>query len=143
MYIIDQESVSKIMGKVPITVFYDNLYEYIMSTIHMINYFDNNEPVMSNFKESPPTFCLNTIGIMDISTNTESLFYPVDNVRETRYYYFINGNQLNTDGDLHDLIDKQINSKVQENMSIMFGIYQSNFSESYCYIVTKSPYIQK
>ena len=143
MYLLEQESISKILGKVPITVFYDKLYDYIMSTIHMINFFDNNETVMSNFKDSPATYCLNTIGVMDIDSGVESLFYPVDNIRETRYYYFINSEQLNTDGDLHDLIDKQINSKVEENMSVMFGIYQSTFSQNYCYIVSKSPDIQK
>jgi len=143
MYILDQDSISKIMGKVPITVFYDKLYEYISSTIHMINFLDNSEPIMSSLKESPPTYCLNTIGVMDLKSGIESWFYPLDQVRETRYYYCINKEQLNTDGDLLDLINEQINSKIQENVSMMLGIFPSGYQQNYCYIVSKSPHIQK
>lgn len=143
MYILDQESISKIMGKVPITSFYDKLYEVISSTIHMINVLENSEPAMTNIQDSPDTYCINTVGVMNLVDGEENLFYSLDFIRESRYYYCINKDQLNTDGDLLGLINDQIDSKIEENVNIMFGVYPINYKENYCYVICKSPYTQK
>jgi hypothetical protein len=142
-FILEYDTLVKTIGKVPLTKVKDELYTYICSTIHMINFLDNNEPVMSNYQDTPVTYCINTIGIMDFKTSEENKFFLLDNVREKRYYYCINDKQLNTDGELFDTINNQIDSKIEENCNIMFGVYSSNYNENYCYVVYKSPYIQK
>ncbi len=80
---------------------------------------------------------------MSFDDGEENKLFLLDNVREKRYYYCINDNKLNTDGELFDTINKQIDSKIEENCSIMFGVYSSNYDVNYCYVVYKSPYIQK
>ena len=143
MFIFEYDTLVKTIGKVPLTQVKDKLHETICSTIHMINFLDNNEPVMSNYQETPVTYCLNTIGIMKFDDGEENKLFLLDNVREKRYYYCINDSKLNTDGELFDTINKQIDSKIEENCSIMFGVYSSNYDVNYCYVVYKSPYIQK
>jgi hypothetical protein len=143
MYIFEYENIIKTIGKVPLTQVQSKIGETICSTIHMVNFLDHNEPVMSNYQETPVTYCINSIGIMDFDNAEEKKFYELDNVREKRYYYCINEKQLDTDGDLFDLINKQIDSKIEENTSIMYGVYPTQFEQNYCYVVYKSPYIQK
>ena len=142
MYILEYESLVKMIGKVPITQVQSKIYETVCNTVHMINFLDNNDPVMSNFQEMPETYCINTLAMMDVSTGEEKLLYDLDNVREKRYYYCINQKQLETDNELFDKVNTQINSKFEENTNIMFGIYSSQYSDNYCYVVHKSPYIQ-
>jgi len=143
MYVFEYDQLLKTIGKVPITQVKDKLYFTISSTIHMINFLDNNEPVMSNFQDMPVTYCINTIGLMDFAKGEESKFFPLDNVREKRYYYCINENQLNNDGELFDLISNQIDTKLEDNTTTMFGVYPTKYDTNYCYVVYKSPYIQK
>jgi hypothetical protein len=143
MFIFEYDILVKTIGKVPLTQVKDKLHTHICSNIHMINFLDNNEPVMSNYQETPVTYCINTIGLMNFDDGEENKFFMLDNVREKRYYYCINDKQLNTDGELFDTISNQIDSKIEENCSIMFGVYSSNYDVNYCYVVYKSPYIQK
>jgi hypothetical protein len=143
MFIIEYDSIVKMIGKVPITQVQKKIYNFVSSTLHMINFLDNNEPIMSNFQETPATYCINTIGIMDFSGAVENKLFLLDNAREKRYYYCINEKQLNTDGELFDKINSQIDSKIEENTSIMFGIYPIKYDENYCYVIYKSPHIQK
>lgn len=143
MYIFDYDAIIKLVGKVPLTQIQNKFSETLCSTIHMINFLDHNEPVMSNYQETPTTYCLNTIGIMKFDDGEENKLYELDNIREKRYYYCINEKQLDTDGELFDLINNQINSKIEENTNIMYGVYPTQFDQNYCYVVYKSPYIQK
>lgn len=143
MYIFEQDMLSKTIGKAPLTQVKDKTYSYISYTIHMINFFDNAEPIMSNYQETPVTYCINTIGIMDFATGQENKLFSLDDIREKRYYYCINEEQLNSDNELFDLINGQIDSKIEENCSIMFGVYPSSHKVNYCYVIYKSPYIQK
>lgn len=143
MYILEYDSIVKMIGKVPIVQVQNKIYQLVCSTIHMINFLSNNEPVMSNFQETPVTYSISTIGIMNFSDGSENKLFLLDNIREKRYLYCINENQLSNDGELFDIINTQIDSKIEENTSIMFGIYPSKYDENYCYVIYKSPYIQK
>ena len=143
MYIITYEDVVKMVGKIPIIGYYDKLNTVIADTIHMINFLDHNDPVLGNELESLPTYCINTIGIMDVDSGNESLFFDLDECREKRYYYCINDKQLQTDGDLFDKITNQMEDKIEEFVKNSFGVYSTSFDKNYCYIVKKSPHIQR
>ena len=143
MYIITYEDVVRMVGKIPIIGYYDKLNTVIADTIHMINFLDHNNPVLGNELESLPTYCINTIGIMDVDSGNESLFFDLDECREKRYYYCINDKQLQTDGDLFDKITNQMEDKTKEFVKNSFGVYSTSFDKNYCYIVKKSPHIQR
>lgn len=143
MYIITYEDVVRMVGKIPIIGYYDKLNTVIADTIHMINFLDHNDPVLGNELESLPTYCINTIGIMDVDSGNESLFFDLDECREKRYYYCINDKQLQTDGDLFDKITNQMEDKTKEFVKNSFGVYSTSFDKNYCYIVKKSPHIQR
>lgn len=143
MYILDYHSIIKMMGKVPLTQVQSKFSETVCSIVHMINFIEHNEPVMSNYQETPVTYCIKSIGIMDFKSGEENKLFSLDDIREKRYYYCINEKQLDSDDELFDLINTQINSKIEENCNIMFGVYASSYDVNLCYVVYKSPYIQK
>jgi hypothetical protein len=143
MYIINYEDVAKTVGKIPIIGYYDKLNTVIVDTIHMINFFDHNEAIIGNEFESLPTYCINSIGIMNADTGVESMFFNLDECREKRYYYSINNKQLQTDGELFDKLSDQMESKSEEFVKNSFGVYSNSFDKNYCYIVKKSPHIQR
>jgi hypothetical protein len=141
-YVISYEMVAKMVGKIPIVGYYDKLNTVIADTIHMLNYLDHIEGSMDTFMDMPTTYCMKTIGLMDIDTGVENLFYDLDEVRDKRYYYSINEEQLNNDGDLFDSINQQVEESITDITKAMFGVYPSQYKENYCYVVYSSPHIQ-
>ena len=141
-YVISYEMVAKMVGKIPIVGYYDKLNTVIADTIHMLNYLDHIEGSMDTFMDMPTTYCMKTIGLMDIDTGVENLFYDLDEVRDKRYYYSINEQQLNNDGDLFDSINQQVEESITDITKAMFGVYPSQYKENYCYVVYSSPHIQ-
>jgi hypothetical protein len=141
-YVISYEMVAKMVGKIPIVGYYDKLNEVIADTVHMLNYLDHNDSVMDTFNDTYPTYCIKTVGIMDINKGTENLFYVLDDIRDKRYYYYINDEQLKSDGELFDSITEQIEDKITDLAKAMFGVYPSQYKDNYCYVVYSSPHIQ-
>lgn len=143
MFVINYEMVAKLVGKIPIIGYYEKLNETIANVIHMLNYFDHNDSIMDNFSDPYTTYCIKTIGMMDIKSGDESLFYNLDEVRDKRYYYYMNEEQLKTDGELFDNITKQAENKLEELAKAMFGVYSSQYKDNVCYVIHSSPHIQK
>ena len=81
--------------------------------------------------------------MMDIKSGDESLFYNLDEVRDKRYYYYMNDEQLKTDGELFDKITQQAENKIEELAKTMFGVYSSQYKDNVCYVIHSSPHIQK
>lgn len=142
MSIADLKMVSEIVGKVPLKERQDKIYSMFATSYYMKNMFENIESAYEKIIETPPTYCITSLGMMDFNSGEETLFYPIDEVREKVYYYYINKETLNDDTELFDKIEQQISNKFSENVTISFAIYESPHEESVVYIEHKSPYIQ-
>lgn len=142
MSIADLKLVSEIVGKVSLKERQDKIYFTFATSYYMKNMFENVESVYEKIIDTPPTYCITSLGIMDFDSGEETLFFPIDNVREKVYYYYINKEMLNDDTELFDKIEQQISNKFSENVTISFAIYESPHEESVVYIEHKSPYIQ-
>lgn len=142
MSIADLKLVSEIVGKVPLKERQDKIFSTFATSYYMKNMFENIESAYEKIIDTPPTYCITSLGIMDFDSGEENLFFPIDNVREKVYYYYINKETLNDDTELFDKIEQQISSKFSENVTISFAIYESPHEESAVYIEHKSPYIQ-
>jgi hypothetical protein len=142
MSIVDLKLVSDIVGKVSLKERQDKIYSTFAASYYMKNMFENIESAYEKIIETPPTYCITSLGIMNFESGEETLFYPIDNVREKVYYYYINKETLNDDTELFEKIEEQINNKFSENVTISFAIFESPHSDSVVYIEHKSPYIQ-
>jgi hypothetical protein len=79
---------------------------------------------------------------MDLESGIENLFYPLDEIREKRYNYYINKEELDSDLELSEHIEEQIGNKFQENLKISYAIYESTLEDSTVFVEAKTPYIQ-
>lgn len=142
MFMIDTKKVSDIIGKVALKDRQIKIYDAIAYAYYMKNMFDNIQPVVDNVVDTPQTYCIKTLGIMDLESGVENLFYPLDELREKRYNYYINKEELDSDLELSEHIEQQINEKFQENLKISYAIYESSLEQSSVFIEAKTPYIQ-
>ena len=79
---------------------------------------------------------------MDFETGIEKNFFPLDNIREKSYNYYIVKQELEEDTDLFDHIEQQINTKFSEEQKVSYHIFESNLDSTTVFVEYKSPYIQ-
>ena len=143
VYLISNPEVENIIGSVPIMGYHETLNEFIVSTIHMINIFNNSEPIMGSQSAPGDSRRVCTVGIYDIEKDEEKLFFSLDSVREMRYIYAVGESVLREDGGLHKKIVSQMKGKSSdETPNVSFGVYPTNYEETYGYVLAYSPNIQ-
>lgn len=139
IYLVDNSKVEENLGNVPVIGYYDRLNSMIVSSLHMINVYNHIEPIVNTFSKPLAGRRISTIGFYDTENNENKLFYSLDNVGEMRYYYAINKEKLETDGDILKKIREQIKSETETS----YGIFSTNYDQDYVYTVANSSEIQR
>ena len=83
------------------------------------------------------------VSLKIVENNDEKPFFSLDNILEKHYYYGINKQALETDGNLMSGIKnkmKEINSSGQRGS---YGVYETSYEQNYGYSIFFSQKIQK
>jgi len=128
--LVDNSSVSDIVGEVSIVDYYISINQTIAPAIHFLNVFNNSKPVMSTFYPFAPTSRIRTVGIVSVETGEEKMFFSLDSKTETRYYYAIGGQSLKEDATLNNKIRNQVREKDERTS---FGIFETDYDNNFCY----------
>lgn len=139
MYLVDNSKVEKTLGNVPVIGYYDKLNNMIVSTLHMVNVYNHIGSVVDTFSKPMVGRRISTIGFYDTKNNENNLFYLLDNVGEVRYYYAINREKLETDGD----ILKKVREQIKGDTETSYGIFATNYEQDYVYTIAHSSEIQR
>jgi len=142
IYLISNRELEKIIGEIPIVGYFNKLNETIVSTLHMIHVFKNDEAIIGGI-ENPRDVCrISTFGIFDPEKNTEKMFFPLDKLRDICYIYGINNEKLQSDGALFRTIVDHAKQKVSETMAVSYAIFETSYENDITYCLAHASYIQ-
>ena len=139
LYLISNPQLENVLGDVPIIGYNDKLNNLVVSTFHMINVYNNNDPIVKNYSDYKENTRISTIGISTLE-NEKNLFFFLDNVKEMRYYYAINRKKLETDGTLMRKITENV--KNEKDIDVSYGVYATDYADDYVYCVANASMIQ-
>tara|TARA_Y100000310_G_scaffold176873_1_gene176995 strand:- start:620 stop:1468 length:849 start_codon:yes stop_codon:yes gene_type:complete len=141
IFLFENSSLEKMISNLTIANFYDKINDHIVPIIHMINVFDKTEPVMTSFSAIAPTSRICTIGTVDFSSGEEKMFFPLDTVREKRYYCGVNEEALENDSSVLGEIKKHLRL-MPEDVRTSFSIYPTSYKDNFTYVVYYTSEIQ-
>lgn len=145
--LVNNETLSGIIGPVPILKYWNTLNTLIASTYHMINVFDHSRPVFTTLSNRINTARITTLGHYPWTTegeNEEKMFFSLDFPREKRYYYAVPQTMLEEDENLMTIIQKQVKDAVEhDKMKVGYAIYSTEYDQPYVYCEGYSTLIQK
>tara|TARA_R110000824_G_scaffold5923_1_gene27028 strand:- start:1685 stop:2518 length:834 start_codon:yes stop_codon:yes gene_type:complete len=139
IYLISNTVLEDNIGGAPVVGYFDRLNEVVVSTMHMINVYNHNDPVNSTFSEPEDIRRISTIGLADLEKNEKKWFFSLDNVEEMRYYYAINMKELENNSELFKIIRDQ----VKEDTKAGYSIYSTNYEQNFVYTVAYTSEIQR
>jgi hypothetical protein len=143
MLIVDNNRVQKTLDSISIMNYFEKMNELIASTVHMINVYKNIKPVYENKLEKSVSCRVGTIGLYEFESSENKVMFDLDFPRYKRYFYCINEEKLNNDGDLLNIISSQMKEQVSsDETNVSFGIYATNYENDYVYSIWYSNKIQ-
>jgi hypothetical protein len=141
IFLFKNSNLESLIDNLTVTEFYDKINEYVVAAVHMVNVFDNTKPVMSSFSGLSSTSRICAFGTFDLRSGEEKMFFPLDNIREKRYYIGVSKKTLETDASLLSQIKKHV-KPASENIKSSFSIYSTDYEENFAYVLCYTPEIQ-
>ena len=144
VYLVDNTAVEKSIGDISIVGYYQTLNQAVVNTLHMINVFENSEPVIGNFTTPADISRIATVGVVNLEDEEEeeNWFYALTNVRDVVYYYGIGHEDLKNDGTLFRKINNFVKSKIEDNVNVSYGVFETGYEQKYCYCIQYSSVVQ-
>ena len=144
VFLVDNYKLSDIIGPVPIMKFWDSINNLLATTYHMLNVFQNTQPVITTQTKRINTARVSTFGLLDSENNQEKVFFSLDIPREKSYYYGIPKKQLEEDANLMEVIRRNLKSNIEhEKIKITYSVYSTDYNELIAYCEKSSTLIQQ
>ena len=144
VFLVDNSKLSDIIGPVPIMKFWDSINNLLATTYHMLNVFQNTQPVMTTQTKRIDTARTSTFGLLDSKNNKEKMFFSLDIPREKSYYYGVPKKQLEEDANLMEVIRQNLKSNIEhEKIKITYSVYSTDYNELIAYCEKSSTLIQQ
>ena len=143
IYVVSNKSVESVVGDVSIINYWDEINNIISSTCHMVNVFENTEPLLTNSSTSKQTVKIGTFGVVNFETEKEKLFYDLRFPRLKNYFYGVNKEALEGDKKILHKIRTFVESKSTDACDSGFLIYSTDYDDNYVYSVHLASFIQE
>ena len=133
MYVVENKNVESILDNISITDYWKNINHAIANTYHMINYFDNTEPLLSTFSSLGKTSKIATFSVVNFDTLKEKCFYDLQKPRFKRYFFGVNKRTMQNEKDLLQKIREFVKEQTDENTHSSFSFYSTDYEHNYVY----------
>ena len=134
--------VEEAMGEVPIIGYKETLYQYIVSSLNLINYFEHSEPVLSVDSDAVNWSRIMTISMISLDESREKKFFDLENIKERMYYCGINEDELRNDNKLLTKLKDLIDSQREGQQRTSYRVYSTTYEEPHVFCVQSSAAIQ-
>ena len=139
LWLVDNKEATKIVGEGSLGSYYDNTNSAIANFLANYNWFKNSEPIMGNLHEPKQISRICTLSIGEIEKNEEKLYFLLDNITESCYYYSISSEDKENDKKLLSRIRSYLETKKETT----FGIWENASNRSFFYSIKFTHYIQE
>jgi len=143
LYIVSNVRLEAVLGTVSIVDYWDNINKVVANTYHMLNVFENTEPLLSSLSEPRQTNRIATLGVVAFANLDEKMFYDLQKPRLKKYFFGISEATLNEEKDLLQKIRVYAKSKSEEKCIACFAIYSTSYEQDYAYVVQYASLIQE
>lgn len=143
IYLTSNEQMDTLVEDASIKEYYPTMNKTIASVFHMMMVFDHQNAVVSNFSETNEARRVCTLGILNMENGSETRFFPLADVMDTRLYYGICNDTLSSDRNLQRNIIKLIKDKNEELCKYSYSVFETQYDWDFCYTKYFSSKVQE
>ena len=143
LYLFSNKSITEFTGEQSISSLYDNVNSTISNFILNLDWFENDEPIIGNTHEPKDISRIRTVSVGKINSNEENLFFPIDDVTESAYYYSVSSDDKENEKNLLTNIRERVTLYKEREIECSFGLWENESDVSFYYSIKYTHFIQK
>ena len=118
IFLVSNSHVERALDNISISNYWQDINNIICSTYHMINVFENTEPVLSSLVDPGKTSKIISLGVVGFETFNEKLFYELQSPRLKKYFFGVSQKTLSEEKDLLHRIRNYVKDKSEQEEKI-------------------------
>jgi hypothetical protein len=130
------------IGQGTIDDLYSNINNAIANFIVTNHWFEKAQPRIGSLFEPKINSVIRTVSLGKIDDHEENLYFPLDNITETCYYYSINEERIKNQKNLLTKIKEHVILEREGGKESSFAIWQNDSEYSYFYSIKHTHFIQ-
>ena len=143
LYIVSNKEIEEVVETLSLKNYWQDINNIISSTYHMLNVFQNTEPLLTTSPDRGTTTRIGTFGVVNFDTKKEKLFYDLQFPRIKKYFYGINDKTMGNEKSLLHDTRKFVEEQREENSEVGFSIYTTDYERNYIYTAYYASCIQE
>jgi hypothetical protein len=143
LYLFSNKSITEFTGEPSISSLYDDTNSTISNFILNLEWFENAQPVIGNLHEPKEISRIRTVSVGKINSDEENLFFPIDDVTESAYYYSVSSDDKENERNLLTNIRERVTLYKEREIECSFGLWENESDVSFYYSIKYTHFIQK
>lgn len=134
LYIVSNDEINKALGGLPVFDYHTRINETIASVFYTINSLQNVKSVFNTFHEPPVSARIGTFGSVLLENDEERMFYSLDNVTDSVYYFGYSEATLKSDSNVLQNIKNMIKIKnLDGKKRLSYGVFATSYKSDFVY----------
>jgi len=143
VYLFCNKTITEFTGEPSISNLYDDINNTVANFILSLNWFENTDSVIGSLYEPKDISRICTVSVGDIDSDSENLFFPIENVTETAFYYSVSTEDKENEKNLLTNIRERVTLYKEREIECSFGLWENQYDSSFYYSVKYTHFIQK
>jgi len=143
LYIVSNKEIEEVVDNLTLKNYWQDINNVISSTYHMLNVYENTEPLLNTSPPRGESSRIGTFGVVGYETKEEKLFYKLQYPRVKKYIYGINDDLTDNDKNLLHGIRSFAASQKEEKNEVGFSIYTTSYEYNHIYAIYYASCIQE
>ena len=143
LHIVDNKKVEEVLGSVSIENYWNEMNDVIFSTFHMINVFQNTEPLLTTSLKPHQAAKISTMGVVNFESLKEKTFFDMTAIRNKKYFFGINKSTLEQNKELLHRIRNFSSKGASDDCDVGFSIYSTDYPVNYVYSIHYTSFVQE
>tara|TARA_Y100000593_G_C4315560_1_gene340686 strand:+ start:423 stop:1241 length:819 start_codon:yes stop_codon:yes gene_type:complete len=143
LYLFSNKSITEFTGEQSLSSLYESINSTISNFILNLEWFENDTPVVGNIHEPKDISRIRTVSVGQIDSDEENLFFPIDDVTESAYYYSISADDKENERNLLTKIRERVTLDIEKEIECSFGLWENQSDVSFFYSIKYTHFIQK
>lgn len=142
LLLISNQELESVIGDLPVVGFYEQLNQLLYKTYLNIKQLQSTEALIDNSSPPKEVSRIQTIGLYNLETNDEKLFFNLSDIDDKIYHFLINENRLKSDGKLFRMIKERMREKTLDSIKISYTIHPTTQEQDQCFVAAYTKRIQ-
>jgi len=143
MYIFSNKNIESIVGASSISNMYEKINVTIANYIATLNWFENTKPIIGSTHEPKEISRIRTISLSEIDDEAEKLFYDLENITESSFYYSVSKEFIENEENFLTRIKERVILYEERDIECSFGVWENESDVSYIYSTKYTHFIQQ